>query len=375
MPFLAFSILTILFLVLGAQTRPNVVSPDILPNKGVTFRYWAPDAKDVKLSGNWMGSQPPVSLLKSAEGLWSVTIAPLAPNIYAYVFIVDGVRTTDPSCRCAFTASRRFSDSTFTIAGDPPRAWEPQSRPAGTLHHERFLSARQNKTRGFVVYTPPDYDTSRSRTYPVLVLLPGTPGDENDWTSGGGFVEVLFDNLIAAGQMVPMLVVMQASDVLDGQGGRRNDNNLEMFEGILLNEVLPIVKKRYRVKPDPRSWAIGGLSLGGEFGLNVGLRHPEIFRAVASLSGSLNPSDKGEPGRSSFEVRFGPAISAASKRNDQLIWISCGSEDVFLGGAKALAARLEAGKIKYIFREFPGPHAMPAARLQLADLLPLLFRP
>ena len=154
---------------------------------------------------------------------------------------------------------------------------------------------------------------------------------------------------------------MHASDVLDQAGERRSDNNLRDFEAILLHELLPLVRKRYRVKSDPRSWAIGGLSLGGEFGMSVGLKHPEVFRTVASLSGSLVPTDRGEVGRSSFDVRFAPALAATHLRDYRLIWVSCGSEDIFLGGAKAFAAKLAAANIKHVFREFPGPHAMPVA--------------
>jgi enterochelin esterase family protein len=139
--------------------------------------------------------------------------------------------------------------------------------------------------RRFVVYTPPGYEASRSRQYPALVLLPGTPGDENDWTSGGGFAEVMFDNLIAADQMVPMVIVMHASDALNRVGARRGDENLNEFEEILVNELLPLVRKRYRVMPDPRSWAIAGLSLGGEFGMYVGLKHltADLWEAWAAF--------------------------------------------------------------------------------------------
>lgn len=360
---------------LVAQNRPTLISPEVMPDRSVIFRYWAAQASEVKLSGNWMGPQPPVSLTKADEGVWTVTVPPLEPNIYSYAFIVDGVRTTDPSCRCNFTSASRFSDSSFIVPGRPSRAWEPQSRPPGTLHHERFFSARQQRMRRFVVYTPPGYESSRSRQYPALVLLPGTPGDENDWTSGGGFAEVMFDNLIAAGQMIPMVVVMHASDALDGASARRGDENLGEFEAILTNELLPLVKKRYRLLADPRSWAIAGLSLGGEFGMHVGLKHPELFRTVASLSGSLVPADAGEEGRSSFEARFGPALAGTRIRDYRLIWVGCGSEDIFFDGARAFAERLKSAKIRHIFRQFSGPHAMPVARQELAELLPLLFRP
>jgi hypothetical protein len=64
----------------------------------------------------------------------------------------------------------------------------------------------------------------------------------------------MFDNTIAAGQIVLMVVAMRASDVLDGPGGRRSENNLREFEAILLNELPPLVRKRYRIRSDPRSW-------------------------------------------------------------------------------------------------------------------------
>jgi enterochelin esterase family protein len=328
-----------------------------------------------------MGPRPPLPLTKAADGVWSVTIPPLEPNIYSYGFLVGGIRTPDPSCRCTFAAAGRFVDSVLRIPGETPRPWDVQDNPAGTLHHERFLSARQKKMRRFVVYTPPGYDDgpeagsgseepvpAGARRYPVLVLLPGTPGDENDWTSGGGFAEVMFDNLIARREMAPMIVVMTAADALDRAGARRSDENLEEFEAILVREVLPLVKRRYRVSDDPNAWAIAGLSLGGEFGMHVGLKHPELFRTVASLSGSLVPS--------SLDARFAryfPA-STASGAAYRLIWVGCGSEDVFLDGARQLAARLSAAGVPHVFREFNGPHSMSTARLELAELLPRLFR-
>jgi len=243
------------------------------------------------------------------------------------------------------------------------------------VHHERFYSARQQQVRRYAVYTPAGYERSPRRRYPVLVLLPGTPGDEKDWTSGGGFAEVIFDNLIAAGRMAPMVVVMHASDALTRPAGRRGDENLRAFEAILVNELLPLVKQRYRVSSDARQWAIAGLSLGGEFGLYAGLKHPDLFRTVASLSGSLVPADAGEPGRSSFEARFGAALARTQARQYRLIWLGCGTGDIFFEGAKAFAQRLQAAKIPHIFREFPGSHSLPVARQELVELLPLLFRP
>jgi enterochelin esterase family protein len=345
-----------------------VVSPEVGQDRTITFRLWAPRASEVQLSGNWMGPRPPVPLVRGENGVWSVSVPPLDPNIYSYGFIVDGIRTPDPACRCTFSSAGRFVDSVLRVPAHPPAPWEAQDSPPGTLHHERFLSARQKRMRRLVVYTPPGYEAARSRRYPLLVLLPGTPGDEHDWTSGGGFAEVMFDNFIARREMVPMIVVMTAADVLDRPGARRSTENLQEFEAILLQEVLPLVRSRYRVQPKPDSWAIAGLSLGGEFGMHVGLKHPEVFRSIASLSGSLVPN--------SFDERFVPWLATPEMRRGtySTIWVGCGSEDVFLDGARAFAKRLDAAGIRHVFREFPGPHSMSTARRELADLLPLLFR-
>ena len=181
-------------------------------------------------------------------------------------------------------------------------------------------------------------------------------------------IPIVFDNLIARGEMVPMIVVMHASDALDRPGGRRSDENLEEFEAILVGEVAPLLRTRYRVETRPESWAIAGLSLGGEFGMHVGLKHPELFRSVASLSGSLV--------QNSFDTRFAPWFTTPEARRGaySLIWLGCGSDDVFLAGTKAFAARLEGAGIKHVFRQFTGPHSLTVARQELAELLPLLFK-
>jgi enterochelin esterase-like enzyme len=297
-----------------------------------------------------------------------IMLGPLEPNIYDYGFLVDGVRASDPSCRgCNFTWAGRGASTRLLIPGDPPRSWEPKAgSPPGALHHERFFSKRQQAIRRFVVYTPPGYGASASQRYPALILLPGTPGDENDWTSGGGFVDIMFDNLIAAGRMTPMIVVMHASDVLDPPDNRRGDENLHAFETIVVNELVPIVKQRYRVRTDPQFWALAGLSLGGEFGMYVGLRHPELFGTIASISGSLVPS--------SFDARFPLSNRPSTSKADRLIWIGAGAQDIFFGGAKEFSARLQAAGLPHVFREFDGAHVMPVFRRQIEDLLPRLFR-
>ena len=344
--------------------RPTFVSPEVMSDGRVTMRLWAPNATDVLLSGDWMGPQPAPPLAKDASGIWTITVGPLSPGLYSYAFIVHGVRADDPVCRCSFTAAERFTSSRLVVPAASPQVWNERGAPKGSLRHEA-LSQPGGPVRRVVVYTPAAYDSDVSARYPVLILLSGTPGSETDWTSGGGFVETIFDNLIAEGAMQPMVVVMHASDVL--RNGRRADNLREM-EPIISNLLVPQIKARFRVRPDPASWALAGVSLGGEYALTVGLRHPELFRTVVSISGSLVPSD--------FDDRFGAALADAERirKNYRLVWIGSGSEDTFVGGAKALASRLSAAEIPHEFFQLPGPHVMPVFRKELIEVLPRLFR-
>ena len=362
-------------ITVAAQEPPVLVSPEVRPDRTIVFRFWAPKANEVQLSGDWMGG-PPVPLARNAEGLWTTTQGPLEPNIYQYSFLVDGARTDDPSCRCTFAfGAGRGASNRFTIAAQPPATWENQNRPPGTLHQERFYSRSQQRTRGFVAYTPPGYDPKASRRYPVLVLLSGAPGDETEWTSGGGSVEVVLDNLIAEGRMSPAIVVMHASDVDTRAATRRGDDNLRQFERILVEELVPLVRQRYRARTDASSWAIAGLSLGGEFGMYAGLRHPELFGSIGSISGSLVPRGDQEEGLPSMDERFGPALARADvSRNYKLIWIGCGTIDNVCRGSRVFAQRLEAAKVAHTWREYTGAHQMPVFRREFVDLLQALFR-
>jgi enterochelin esterase family protein len=311
-----------------------------------------------------MGPQPPALLEKTQDGVWSISVGPLAPNMYTYGFLVDGVRASDPSCRCTIASADRFASSRFTIPGSPPKPWEQGSAPEGTLHFETYFSKLRQQSRRYVVYTPADYHKS-SKRYPAMLLLPGTPGNEADWTLGGGLAHVVFDNLIASGKMPGTVVVMHASDVL--ASGTRVQH-LQSFEPMIVSELLPEVKAKYRVQNGPENWAIAGVSLGGEFAMTVGLRHPELFRSVASISGSMFERD--------FENRFGEALGDAAliRKQYRLLWIGCGTEDLFANGNKALVAKLQGLGIPVKHHSSPGAHTMPVFREQLVVLLSGLFR-
>ena len=71
------------------------LSPEVHPDRTVTFRIFAPKATEVTLEGGWMASNATVPLIKDEKGLWSVTVGPLNPPVYAYWFNLDGASSTD----------------------------------------------------------------------------------------------------------------------------------------------------------------------------------------------------------------------------------------------------------------------------------------
>src|SRR3954469_17040416 len=88
--------LALFTLTLFAQQLPRVVSPEVHPDRKVTFRIRAPKASDVTLTGDWLGTTPAPKLTKDDAGVWSVTLGPFEPSIYIYSYTVDGVAMADP---------------------------------------------------------------------------------------------------------------------------------------------------------------------------------------------------------------------------------------------------------------------------------------
>ena len=90
------------------------ISPQINPDKTVTFRINAPNAQDVKLSVQ--SEKAPVQMVKNERGSWSVTVGPVKPDIYPYNYIIDGVRVMDAGNMYYFP-NERFKASLLDVSG------------------------------------------------------------------------------------------------------------------------------------------------------------------------------------------------------------------------------------------------------------------
>ena len=345
----------------------TVRSPEVLPDHRVTFRIYAPKASEVTLTGDWLGAAPSPKLTRDDSGIWSVTLGPFEPSIYIYSFRVDGMTMADP-VNPRVKLRVRTSASLLEVKGDPAAFWEPHDVPHGTVEINWQKSAVLNgETRAFWIYTPPGYAKSTQR-YPVLYLLHGVNDTPAGWTMVG-YANFVLDNLLAAGKVVPMIVVMPFGHaapygVPTPPGGVGND---ALFEEYLLQDVVPSVEARYRVAPGRENRAIAGLSMGAGQSLRIGLGHLDLFGAVASFSGGA-PAD--------FETRFKDLLHDPENTNKKLrvLWIGCGRQDPAFGRSQKLSELLTKYQIQHVFHVSDGVHNYTVWRKHLAEYAPLLFR-
>jgi enterochelin esterase-like enzyme len=352
-----------------AQAPEAVRSPEVHPDRRVTFRLRAPNAKEVSVARE---GAPRLSMQKDEDGVWSVTTDPLEPDLYGYSFVIDGVSLFDPA-NPVIKPNLLFTSSLVHVPGPSSLPWEVNDIPRGALHRHFYRSGVVGDQGEFHVYTPPGYDPAAGKQYPVLYLLHGYSDDASAWTAVGR-AHVILDNLIARRKAKPMLVVMPlgygALAIVSRGSPRRGganlwQENLTKFRDALLTEVIPAVEKSYRVAKDRNSRAIAGLSMGGTESLLVGLNALDRFAWVGAFSsGGLNEE---------FAATF-PALGSPANPRPRLLWIACGTEDRLIGSSRKLCDWLSSKEIRHTRIETPGAHTWMVWRRNLAEFAPLLFQ-
>jgi enterochelin esterase-like enzyme len=372
----------------GQGEAAKVQSPEVLADGRVTFRLFAPKATEVLVQGNWTGGRG-LAMARDASGVWSVTTTSLPPELWAYTFSVDGVRTLDPRNYNVARDGVGFMN-TLLVPGDSSAVLQPQRVPHGTMTTTWVPSALAKTPRRVFVYTPPGYESSSAR-YPVLYLLHGSGGDEDAWPTMG-VANVIMDNLVAQGRARLMIVVMPnaywseiASLDLAGQrtapppgvgtsGGPAAAPNYDNNMKDIVDDLVPFVERHFRTMPGPESRAIAGLSMGSEITANLGLRRPDVFGSVALLSAGLF---RRTPGGTAALEAIAPGFLAdpeATNKKLRLLFFSCGTEDARIEALKKTWDDLSAHKINFVTRTYPGEHEWRVWRHSLADLAQLLFR-
>ncbi|HEV8414659.1 MAG TPA: alpha/beta hydrolase-fold protein [Bryobacteraceae bacterium] len=361
----------------GAATPVTaLVSPEVHPDRTVTFRFRAPQATQVQLVGEILQGKGPQAMAKDEAGLWTVTIGPVPPEIWIYNFRVHGVDVTDPSNPAVKPVPPGFAMSSFVeVPGESPSFYDSRPVTHGDVRMVEYESKTFGVTRTVWIYTPPNYDKSRAK-YPVLYLLHGNGEAFNGWVMNGR-ANVILDNLIADRKARPMIVVMpqghalQAPSVgplvrIQGESGMFSPR----FPKDLLEEVVPLVEQNYRVVANADNRAIAGLSMGGGQALSIGLTHPELFHYVLGFSAAIG----GQFLNIDETVQSVLANPAAANAKFHLLWISVGRQDFLFGPDQQLAKALRDGGVKNTYRETEGAHVWSVWRNNLNESAPLLFR-
>jgi enterochelin esterase-like enzyme len=349
------------------RARPQPIeSPIVHPDGKVTFNYNAPGAKKVELSAQFIrGNQ---ALTAGSNGVWTITLGPMTPNLYPYNFIVDGVAVSDPNNPDLFP-NERFKGSLVDIPGEKPALHAALDVPHGEVSYGYYHSKTLNRIRPLLVYTPPGYREGTDK-YPVFYLVSGTTDTEETWFKVGR-VNFILDNLIAQKKAVPMIVVMPYGNMMMGTPPPTSVQAAEMYKVFadeLVGNIMPHVEANYRVIPDRTKRAIAGFSRGGGQSLFTGFSHLDKFAWIGSYSAYLTPEV--------FNKYFGKLAETPEVTNQQLklLWLGVGSEDFLYQQAVTFDEFLKEKKIEHKSLITDGGHTWMNARHYLTETLQLYFK-
>jgi enterochelin esterase family protein len=378
---------TVVLLALPARGQnppaPNlrpapVVSPEIAPDRRVTFRLRAPDAKTVEVVGL---PDTPLTMSKDAQGVWSATTAaPLPPDIYPYTFSVDGARTPDP-----VNLTSLWAPNATSILAVPGTPWTTSAIPHGAVAKHVYDSPIIGGPETYFVYTPPGYDARRKQPYPVLVALHGLGGLAQDWIVQGG-ANITLDTLISQGKAEPMILISPAANG-NTQGTRAAAAGFPNFTRVLLEEILPQVERAYNASSNAADHAIAGQSAGGAQALLM-LNHSDRFQWVGSFSPGTDmldptwgtnatpPSINGQRApipQADLDTTFKAAIP---KGQLKLLYLSCGTADDHLALTRQFRQFMDTRSVKVTYVEGTGDlHTYSFWRPQFAAFAAMLFKP
>jgi len=374
---------------------PGSKYPCVYPDGRATFRFTAPDAQKVQVR---VGKA--FDMAKDSNGVWTVTTSPLVVGFHYYSIVVDGATVADPATRTFFGSG--WDNSAIEIP-EPPDVdyYRLKDVPHGQVSQRWYFSKVTNKWRRCYVYTPPDYDSGKTR-YPVLYLMHGWGENEQGWHTQG-HADIILDNLIAAKKAKPMIIVMdnlnavkpgedgtifsarwlwpppppEAAPAQGAAGGRPPARfGLAGFTGaafteMMLNDLIPMIERTYRVLPGRENRAMAGLSMGGMQTFLTTLSNLDKFAYIGGFSGSTGGRGGTFDPKTSNNGVF--ADAAAFNKKVKVLFLGIGSEEG--PGAKNFSEALTKAGIHNVYFESPGTaHEWLTWRRCLNDFAPRLFR-
>jgi enterochelin esterase-like enzyme len=363
----------------------NAEYPRVDPTGRVQLRIKAPDANKVKLNF-WSG--PKVDMEKQADGFWTITTTPLVPGLHYYVFNVDGADVSDPGSTAYFGGSRYVSAVEVPEPGST--YYSIQDVPHGQVRDVWYHSQVTGSWRHAMVYLPPDYEANLKKRYPVLYLQHGGGEDETGWIRQGR-ANFILDNLIAAGEAKPMIIVMASgyarragvpapnlagAPMGSPQAAQARNEMAKAFEDDVTKALIPFVDKTYRTVPNRDNRAMAGLSMGGFQTFHVTLNNLELFSHIGGFSGAAGLLDNREP---DFKTDFNGVMAdpAAFGKKVHLLYLGVGTAEGerFTSRIRGMHDALTKAGIEHVYWESPGTdHEWQTWRRNLKDFAARIFR-
>jgi len=392
----------------GRTASPK--SPIVQPDGKVTFNLLAPGASAVTVSGDYPIGRN-AAMTRDDKGVWSVTFGPLREDFYAYQFTVDGVSTIDPQNIFLTRDGARYLNWAI-VPGPDSSNYQINDVPHGQVFEIWYPSPTLKMTRRMTVYTPPGYETGKNR-YPAFYLLHGGGGDEEAWSDMGRAPDI-FDNLIAQGKMLPMIVVMgngniwQASSpnslttthngmespASPARGFGSSSDVLTLYPDSIAHDMIPFVDQNFRTEADRDNRAIAGLSMGGAQTAHTALTNLDKFSWVGLFSSAVPllpgvhatipfPADAAKrrgPGLGEvidpvkFVERY-PVVGPELNNRLHLLYLGVGKADGLVESDESIRKMLDEHGVKYVTFDLPDyGHDWNFWRLALQDFSVRLFK-
>lgn len=372
---------------------PQVESPVLNADGTVTFRYLAPKAVKVTVSGDFLPTRkiqtpygefdaPGVAELKEGQnGVWEYTTEfKPAPEMYSYAFNVDGLNLIDNN---NIWVNRDIASmtSTFIVPGERADLYTVQDVPHGTVSKVWYDSQTAGFRRRMSVYTPSGYNPCGKTRYPVLYVLHGIGGDENAWLELGRAAQIM-DNLIAQGKAKPMIVVFtngnisqEAAPGENSTGYTRPTTQLsKTMEGSFeasFPEIVKFIDNNYKTIARKQGRAICGLSMGGFHTLYISINYPDLFNYSGMFSAAIGVSEQQMcPMYDNFDAKLAKYFS----KKPALLWIGCGNTDFLYKANIEFMEKMNGAGYPYTYRESDGGHIWRNWRIYLSEFVPLLFK-
>lgn len=280
------------------------------------------------------------------------------PRIVMFVTGIWLASATIPACALSDDAGFPAPPEGFDVRRD--------GIERGTVELVEYDSTTVGIKRRARVYTPPGY--SKDRKYPVLYLLHGIGGDENEWVRNGA-PDAILDNLYADKQGVPMIVVLPngraGKDVTARDPIPKQSPAFAAFERDLLVDLIPFIEMTYSVQSGRESRALAGLSMGGGQALNFGLGNLDSFAWVGGFSSAPNTKPPAELLRDPEEA----------VKKLRLLYVSCGDRDGLFRVTQGVHAMLDEKQVPHRYNVIPGGgHDFQVWRSDLYHFARLVFR-